>query len=209
MNQYTPEQITELLEEIQTAREAATPGPWRIFEGRIFGYSATSIDPSVHEFDTGSYRDAGNARLIANAPTWLQQLTEIVQQLQTQKDEAWKAYDNLKAEMEALGAELEQKDFELSVLSKGTEDTLNRASQFEYNLEIAIEALEGYALVGLEGAKKALDRIKTSQVCSVCGDKKKLPRTGSAMYWPERFPDEMVDCSHCSKASQEGGNTLA
>ncbi|WP_025852815.1 DUF3850 domain-containing protein [Paenibacillus ehimensis] len=105
---YTPEQITELLEEIQTAREAATPGPWRIFEGRIFGYSATSIDPLVHEFDTGSYRDAGNARLIANSPTWLQQLADIVQQQTQELSEAWKAYDNLKAEMEALGAEMDR-----------------------------------------------------------------------------------------------------
>ncbi|MBU7320295.1 hypothetical protein [Paenibacillus oleatilyticus] len=107
---YTPEQITELLEEVQAAREVTPPGLWK----RV---------------------------LIARATTWLQKLTEIVQQQSVDLEkwkrealqqyptpdayeaackalhkhreradraeasaaEAWKAYDNLKAEMEALG----------------------------------------------------------------------------------------------------------
>ncbi|MGF9912806.1 hypothetical protein ABEX47_17285 [Paenibacillus ehimensis] len=63
---YTPEQITELLEEVNNAIQ--------------LGYY-----PKFEQ---------------------IKQLTEIVQQQAKQLSEAWKAYDNLKAEMEALGSEM-------------------------------------------------------------------------------------------------------
>lgn len=65
---YTPEQITELLEEVNNAIQ--------------LGYY-----PKFEQ---------------------IKQLTEIVQQQAKQLSEAWKAYDNLLAEVEALGAEVEK-----------------------------------------------------------------------------------------------------
>ena len=65
-NQYTPEQITELMEEVNNAIQ--------------LGYY-----PKFEQ---------------------IKQLTEIVQQQSQQLSKAWKAYDNLKAEMEALGSEM-------------------------------------------------------------------------------------------------------
>ncbi|MBU7319005.1 hypothetical protein [Paenibacillus oleatilyticus] len=154
---YTPEQITELLEEVQTAREAATPGPWTtsffapgyIITDYPLHKAVASVleyneDGSVHhEFDNWRH----NRKLIANAPSWLQQLTEIVQQQSVELSEAWKAYDNLKAEMEALG---KAKDAEIE--------------QMKNELEIADEAL-GLIEHGVPGqdaadiATEALDRI--------------------------------------------------
>ncbi|MFB0847309.1 hypothetical protein [Paenibacillus oleatilyticus] len=124
---YTPEQITELLAEIQTAREAATPGPWEFRRKKWtpgdgeWGDREFSVGDLRHEVKRNSYHtilepqknkygqydlyawNESDARIIANSPAWLQQLTEVVQQLQTQNIEAQKAYDNLLAEAEALG----------------------------------------------------------------------------------------------------------
>lgn len=135
---YTPEQITELLEEVRTAREAATPGPWIHSPGDHIDEPA-AVYILLDELHVKTIADnllGVDAHLIANAPTWLKQFAEIVQQqtqliermriqadinidigqalisaqeeieqLQQQKDEAGKAYDNLLAEAEALGVE--------------------------------------------------------------------------------------------------------
>jgi hypothetical protein len=38
--------------------------------------------------------------------------------------------------------------------------------------------------------------------CTQCNGKKKIPTTGSALYWPDRFPDEFMDCPKCSNLPQ-------
>ena len=34
--------------------------------------------------------------------------------------------------------------------------------------------------------------------CDICKGKKKIPTTGSAMYWPDRFPDDFKQCPKCN-----------
>jgi len=150
----------------------------------------------------------GGHRVLAYSANELMAI--VRQQAQQEVERLQKAYDNLLAEAEAQvrakDAEIEQ--WRSAKIQFNERKRLELSEkQAEEALAIAVETLEGYAIMGLEGARKALESIKASQetkdVCSVCGGKKKLPRTGSAMYWPERFPDEMIDCPHCSKASQE------
>ncbi|MCM3272575.1 hypothetical protein [Paenibacillus elgii] len=125
---YTPEQITELLKEVNKLLAETTPGPWAWRKKKwekgdgewedvefSVGELRQKVDPgqsynSILDVQKNKYGQPdiyawieADAHLIANSPTWLQQLTEIVQQQTQQLSVAWKAYDNLKAEMEALG----------------------------------------------------------------------------------------------------------
>ncbi|WP_088832703.1 DUF3850 domain-containing protein [Paenibacillus tyrfis] len=80
--QYTPEQITELLEEVRTAREAATPGPWIHSPGDHIDEPA-AVYILLDELHAQTIADnllGVDAHYIANSPAWLQQLTEIAQQ---------------------------------------------------------------------------------------------------------------------------------
>lgn len=77
---------------------------------------------------------------------------EEIEQLQQQKDEAWKEYDNLKAEMEALGkakdAEIERMKNELTIAVKALG-----------HIEHGVLGVEDYCAI----ATGSLERIKASQ----------------------------------------------
>jgi hypothetical protein len=74
--------MNQQLNEIKEALSKATPGPWTIMDGRIFGKSNTAIDPLIHEFAPDAPREARNAHLIANAPQWLASLVSQVEEMQ-------------------------------------------------------------------------------------------------------------------------------
>ncbi|MFB6364494.1 hypothetical protein ACFCP7_10570 [Paenibacillus elgii] len=88
---YTPEQITELLEKAQEALGRMVRGEQR-------------VHIPVHPDDDDV--------IISHA---LKKLSQIVQQQRHQINESQKAYDNLLAEAEALGAESERLNHSLAI----------------------------------------------------------------------------------------------
>lgn len=93
--------MTDLIQEVREALAKATPGPWE-------SYIEWSDSPIV--FQEGApgdkwvcqlwYKDeevmdngVNNAHLIANAPTWLQQLTDRLEAAERELDEAVKALE--------------------------------------------------------------------------------------------------------------------
>lgn len=42
-------------------------------------------------------------------------------------------------------------------------------------------------------------------ICVACEGRGKIPITYSAMYWPDRFPDDLIDCPRCCPSGQMKG----
>jgi hypothetical protein len=113
----------DIQKEIKEALEKATPGPWKS-EGGTFerGDKRPSV---ITYFDTdhgewfihGDIADKDDAHLIANAPTWLSHLLELIEQLQERE---FNHYPITIAELESrIFAQqdlLEQKDAEIEQL---------------------------------------------------------------------------------------------
>ncbi|MCP1306416.1 hypothetical protein [Paenibacillus tyrfis] len=129
---YTPEQIAELLTEVQTAMDDAAKAPKN--ECHLFGSLAW---------------------VKIKSPTWLQKLTEIIQQQTVELSEAQKAYDNLLAEAEALGAELEEWQERCRVSTKlvMVVETLKEISQGERS-SIALAHMAADALVRIKASQE-------------------------------------------------------
>jgi hypothetical protein len=74
--------MTNLISEVKAALQAATPGPWTKWE-RNDGIQVVEKDGelSICDMDGGSWQEwLDNAHLIANSPTWLQQLTDRLEE---------------------------------------------------------------------------------------------------------------------------------
>ena len=55
------------------------------------------------------------------------------------------------------------------------------------------------AMTATELAIKAVRELDSKKaICRTCNGKKKVPTTGSAMYWPDKFPNELKDCPECN-----------
>lgn len=92
---------------IREALKKATPGPWTMIDGRVFGYTQTAIEPLICEFNEDSLRDGNNANLIANAPTWLKYLLEQNAALKAERDDFKHGHIMQQAEIKAMREVLE------------------------------------------------------------------------------------------------------
>lgn len=100
-------QDDDLVATIQTALAEATPRPWKI-SGNICALGDLAIRDEAHDHDIAYCLERGhnpkaNARLIANAPTWLAALLVKVSELTAEKDK-WKS--EYQAENQRLNEEL-------------------------------------------------------------------------------------------------------
>jgi hypothetical protein len=69
--------MTDLIQEVKAALQAATPGPWENEAGTIWAEGVAIAQVGVI---FGSRKFDGN--LIANSPTWLQKLIDMVEELE-------------------------------------------------------------------------------------------------------------------------------
>lgn len=111
--------MTDLIQEVKAALQAATPGPW---EWRKKNFTPGDGEWKDKEFCVGDLQhetkknswdaildvqtnqygqpdlycwDEAAAHLIANSPTWLQQLVERLETAERQRDEAVKSLENI------------------------------------------------------------------------------------------------------------------
>ena len=84
--------MTNLIQEVRAALQAATPGPWeQDDEPYVLGNG--QVVCRLWHFNGEYQNQDNNAHLIANSPTWLQQLTERLEATERQRDEAVKALE--------------------------------------------------------------------------------------------------------------------
>ncbi|KWX71589.1 hypothetical protein AMQ84_27075 [Paenibacillus riograndensis] len=89
--------MTDLIQEVKAALQAATPGKWQAEGKEIW----RRTDEHGAEFYAGAVwitdvEHSGNRELIANAPTWLQQLIDRLETAERQREEAVKALEKTK-----------------------------------------------------------------------------------------------------------------
>lgn len=91
--------MTNLIQEVKAALQAATPGPWREHHPDAVSDKKGQWICQLYETDTDTDEPVefdnqqGNVHLIANAPTWLQQLIDHIEVVERQRDEAVKALE--------------------------------------------------------------------------------------------------------------------
>lgn len=72
---------TDLISEVRASLQAATPGPWNKINESV--YDAQSYEPICQLYGKAEIdfeNCENNAHLVANAPTWLQQLTDRMEE---------------------------------------------------------------------------------------------------------------------------------
>lgn len=164
---YTPEQITELLEEVQTAMDdAAKAGSlvWVKIKAPTWLQKLMDIVRQQDEKIASLNRQL-EAKLIFINNGWEEERYSLQERLikaEASATEAWKEYDNLKAEMEALGVELQSAQTQL-------EEWRERCRQANLQLEeqdaeiVRLKAFLACEQDAFKNVQAELDRIKASQ----------------------------------------------
>lgn len=85
--------MSDLISEVKAALQAATPGPWMV-EKTYSGWMVTQQETfEVISFAKLHEKTEKNQYLIANSPTWLQQLLDRLETAERQREEAVKALE--------------------------------------------------------------------------------------------------------------------
>jgi hypothetical protein len=145
-------------DEIHKALDAATPGPWKMMDGRVYGSSTTAVEPLVCEYDKFSERDVRNAYLIANAPTWLRFLLDEVERLtELEKDTT----RHLGEEIAGLEFEIRHLKIERNDYRAGYLNYEKHCESLRTELAAKDKVLEWYAEYLQDGIKENGERARS------------------------------------------------
>lgn len=135
------DKVQEHIEKVREALLSATQD-WHDNGNEI----VSLIDPRC---GIGGFLNEEDNHLAANAPSWLQQSLDIIEQQQAEFEQLRTAYIEMKGERDGL-------ESVVRVLKDRLEQQQREIERLQVERDKAIGALQGYALMGFEGARSVL-----------------------------------------------------